>query len=38
VIPRQVLVEVTVAEVTLSDDLKFGVDWFLTGRSRGMAA
>ena len=33
VIPRQVLVEVTVAEVTLSDDLKFGVDWFLTGRS-----
>lgn len=35
VIPKQVLVEVTVAEVTLSDDLKFGVDWFLTGRSVG---
>lgn len=34
-IPKQVLVEVTVAEVTLSDDLKFGVDWFLNGRSRG---
>ncbi len=33
VIPKQVLVEVTLAEVTLSDDLKFGVDWFLTGRS-----
>ena len=38
VIPRQVLVEVTIAEVTLSDDLKFGVDWFLTGRSVGEAS
>ena len=38
VIPKQVLVEVTVAEVTLSDDLKFGVDWFLTGRSVGDAS
>ena len=38
VIPKQVLVEVTVAEVTLSDDLKFGVDWFLTGRSAGNAS
>lgn len=38
VIPRQVLVEVTVAEVTLSDDLKFGVDWFLNGRSEGDAS
>jgi general secretion pathway protein D len=35
IMPKQVLVEVTVAEVTLSDDLKFGVDWFLTGSSRG---
>jgi len=35
VLPRQVLVAVTVAEVTLTDDLKFGVDWFLTGRSVG---
>ncbi len=35
VIPKQVLVEVTVAEVTLSDDLKFGVDWFLTAHTRG---
>lgn len=35
VLPRQVLVSVTVAEVTLTDDLKFGVDWFLTGRSVG---
>lgn len=38
VIPKQVLVEVTVAEVTLTDDLKFGVDWFLTGRSVGEAS
>lgn len=35
VLPRQVLVEVTVAEVTLSDDLQFGVDWFLTPHTRG---
>jgi general secretion pathway protein D len=34
VIPRQVLVEVTVAEVQLTDDLQFGVDWFLTPRVR----
>lgn len=35
VIPKQVLVEVTVAEVTLSDNLKFGIDWFLSGRNGG---
>ncbi|MBL0142248.1 MAG: type II secretion system secretin GspD [Betaproteobacteria bacterium] len=33
VIAKQVLVEVTIAEVTLSDDLKFGVDWFLRNRT-----
>jgi len=33
VIPKQVLVEVTVAEVTLRDNLKFGVDWFLNGNA-----
>lgn len=38
VLPRQVLVAVTVAEVTLTDDLRFGVDWFLTGRSVGEAS
>ncbi|NEX94876.1 secretin N-terminal domain-containing protein [Caulobacter sp. 17J65-9] len=27
--PRQVLVEVTIAEVTLTDETRFGVDWFL---------
>jgi general secretion pathway protein D len=33
VIRRQVLVEVTLAEVTLTDDLTFGIDWFLTARN-----
>lgn len=33
VVRRQVLVELTVAEVTLSDDLKFGIDWFINARS-----
>jgi general secretion pathway protein D len=28
VIPDQVLVEVTIAEVTLTDQLKYGVEWF----------
>ena len=33
VIPRQVLVEVMLAEVTLSDNYDFGVSWFLFGRA-----
>lgn len=33
VIRRQVLVEVMLAEVTLKDDLSFGIDWFLTARN-----
>ncbi|APV49631.1 type II secretion system protein GspD [Betaproteobacteria bacterium GR16-43] len=33
VIPRQVLVEVFLAEVSLTDDLKFGIEWFINGRS-----
>ena len=33
VIRRQVLVEVMLAEVKLTDDLKFGIDWFLTTRN-----
>jgi general secretion pathway protein D len=33
VIPRQVLVEVMLAEVTLSDNFDFGVSWFLFGRA-----
>ena len=46
VIQRQVLVEVTLAEFTLTDELQFGIDWFLnskegrntTGRLGGAAA
>ena len=30
---RQVLVEVLLAEVTLSDDLTFGINWFITARN-----
>jgi len=32
VIPNQVLIETTIAEVTLNDDLKFGVRWFLQNK------
>ena len=28
IVPLQVLIEVTVAEVTLNDELKYGVEWF----------
>ena len=30
--PRQVLIEVLVAEITLTDDLRFGIDWAIRGR------
>lgn len=30
IMPNQVLIEATIAEVTLNDNLKFGVRWFLT--------
>lgn len=33
VIPRQVLVEVLLAEVTLSDDLSLGLEWFIHTRN-----
>ena len=33
VIRRQVLVEVTLAEVLLTDELSFGIDWFLKTRN-----
>jgi general secretion pathway protein D len=33
VIRRQVLVEVMLAEVTLTDDLQFGIDWFIKARN-----
>jgi general secretion pathway protein D len=38
VIPKQVLVEVTVAEVTLTDNLRFGVDWFLNASASATGA
>ncbi len=34
IVPRQVLIEVLVAEVTLGDDLQFGVEYALTHDSR----
>jgi general secretion pathway protein D len=35
---RQVLVEVLVAEVTLTDELKFGVEWFINARNNTVGA
>ena len=35
VVRRQVLVEVLLAEVTLSDNLQFGIDWFIRTQWRG---
>jgi general secretion pathway protein D len=33
VMPNQVLIEATIAEVTLNDELKFGLRWYLNGKS-----
>ena len=33
VMPKQVLIEATIAEVTLNDQLKFGVRWYLENRN-----
>ena len=33
VVPRQVMVEVLLAEVTLTDDTQFGIDWFIRARN-----
>jgi general secretion pathway protein D len=35
---RQVLVEVLVAEVTLTDELKFGIEWFINARNSTVGA
>ncbi len=32
--PRQVLIEVTIAEVSLKDELKYGIEWLFTNGSR----
>ncbi len=34
VIQKQVLVEVTVCEITLDDTLKYGIDWYINGGDR----
>jgi general secretion pathway protein D len=33
IMPKQVLIEVTIAEVSLNDELKFGVRWFLNNKN-----
>jgi general secretion pathway protein D len=33
VMPNQVMIEATIAEVTLNDELKFGLRWYLNGNS-----
>jgi general secretion pathway protein D len=33
ILPRAVLIEVVIAEITLTDSLQYGVEWFLRGRS-----
>ena len=35
ILPRQVLVEATIAEVRLNDNLKYGVQWFIKGSLGG---
>ncbi len=35
ILPDQVLIEVVIAEVSLTDDLKFGVQWFFDSRTDG---
>ncbi|MBF0327655.1 MAG: hypothetical protein HQL10_00685 [Nitrospirae bacterium] len=34
ILPRQVMIEALIAEVTLTDDLKFGIEWSLRGNIR----
>jgi general secretion pathway protein D len=38
IVRRQVLVEVLLAEVTLGDTLKFGIDWFIRGQNNTSGA
>lgn len=35
VVPRQVLIEVTIAEVTLSDEFSFGLEWYFNNNTKG---
>jgi len=34
VVPRQVLIEVTIAEITLKDELSYGLEWFMKSGTR----
>ncbi len=34
--PKQILIEVTIAELTLSDELKYGLEWYLKHTSKDM--
>jgi general secretion pathway protein D len=34
IVPRQVLIEVTIAEVTLKDELKYGLEWYFSSGSK----
>lgn len=34
VVPRQVLIDVTIAEVTLTDEFKYGLEWYLSNGKR----
>ncbi len=34
--PKQILVEVTIAELTLSDELKYGLEWYLKHTSKDL--
>ena len=38
VLPDQVLIEAVIAEVTLNDELRYGVQWFFDSRTVGTAA
>jgi general secretion pathway protein D len=38
IVPNQVLIEATICEVTLTDDLKFGVRWFVRSKGGTQAA
>ncbi|MBZ0104738.1 MAG: type II secretion system secretin GspD [Sulfuricella denitrificans] len=33
VVPRQVLIEMTIAEVTLTDEYKYGLEWYFSNRA-----
>jgi general secretion pathway protein D len=34
IVPRQVLIEATIAEITLKDELKYGLEWYFNNNAR----